>query len=338
MKRFWLQKIGVDLGTTNVLVYLPGTGIVVNEPSVVALDAATNKVVAIGEEARQMLGRTPDSIIAAHPLKDGVIANYGITAAMLKSYLNRLTGRIRLIRPEMMVAVPAGVTSTERRAVIDACIDAGAKQAYLIKEPIAAALGANIPIATPSGHMVIDVGGGTTEAAVIALGDIVASSSVRVGGNRFDACIANYIRKKYDLVIGLSSAEMIKRKIGAAVPLKKELKLEISGSNAISGLPESIMITTSDVVRAIREPLDEIISAVKQVLQKTPPELASDIMDKGIVLTGGGALLRNLDHLLTNVTGVPCELATDPLLCVVKGTGVAVEHLDAFKRSVLWAK
>lgn len=338
MKRFWIRKIGVDLGTTNVLVYLPGAGIVVNEPSVVALDAATSKVVAIGEEARQMLGRTPDSIIAAHPLKDGVIANYGITAEMLKSYLNRLTGRIRLIRPEMMVAVPAGVTSTERRAVIDACIDAGAKQAYLIKEPIAAALGANIPIATPSGHMVIDVGGGTTEVAVIALGDIVAASSVRVGGNRFDSCIANYIRKKYDLVIGLSSAEMIKRKIGAAVPLKKELKLEISGSNAISGLPESIMITTSDVVRAIREPLDEIMSAVKQVLQKTPPELASDVMDKGIVLTGGGALLRNLDHLLTNVTGVPCQLADDPLLCVVKGTGIAVEHLDAFKRSVLWAK
>ncbi len=334
----FLQRLGIDLGTTNVLVYIPGKGIVINEPSVVALDAATNRVVAIGEEARQMLGRTPESIIAAHPLRDGVIANYRITEAMLRHFLNRLSGPLRLIRPEMMVAVPAGVTSTERRAVIDACVESGAKQAYIIKEPIAAALGANIPIATPAGHMVIDLGGGTTEVAVIALGDIVAATSVRVAGNKIDQAIGNYIRKKYNLVIGETTAEQIKIKVGAAAPLKKDLQMEISGSNTISGLPESIVVTTDDVVSAAREPLAEVINAVKAVLQKTPPELASDVMDKGIVMTGGGALFRNLDQLFTKVTGVPCQVAEEPLLCVVKGTGIAVEHLDSFKRSILWAK
>ncbi len=335
----WLiRRLGVDLGTTNVLVYQPGKGIVINEPSVVALDAATNRVVALGEEARQMLGRTPDSIVAAHPLRDGVIANYRITEAMLRHFLNRLAGPVRLFRSEIVVAVPAGVTSTERRAVIEACIESGAKQAYIMKEPIAAALGAGIPIATPAGHMVIDVGGGTTEVAVIALGDIVAATSVRVGGNKFDEAITNYIRKKYNLVIGESTAEQIKIKVGAASPLKKELRIEISGSNTISGLPESIVVTSNDVVNGIREQLNEIISAVKSVLQKTPPELAADVMDKGIVMTGGGALLRNLDQLLTRVTGVPCQVAEEPLLCVAKGTGIAVENLDSFKRSLLWAR
>lgn len=333
-----LKRLGIDLGTTNVLVYVPERGIVVNEPCVVALDASDNKVMAIGTEAKEMLGRTPGSIIAAHPLKDGVIANYKITQAMIRHFINKLGGRIHLFKPEIMAAIPAGVTSTEKRAVIDACISAGAKNAYVIKEPIAAALGAGIPIASPSGNMIIDIGGGTTEVAVIALGDIIASSSVRVGGNRIDLAIASYVRKKYNLVIGETTAENIKTKIGSALPLKKELKIEVSGSNTISGLPESVMVSSSDVVSGIREVLKEIIAAVKVVLQKTPPELASDIMDKGVIMTGGGSQLRNLDKMLTKIIGVPCQVAEDPLLCVAKGTGIAVENLDSFKKSVFWAK
>jgi len=333
-----LKRLGIDLGTTNVLVYVPEKGIVINEPCVVALDASSNKVMAIGTEAKEMLGRTPESIIAAHPLKDGVIANYHITLAMLRYFISRLGGRIRLFKPDIMVAIPAGVTSTEKRAVIDACISAGAKNAYIIKEPIAAALGAGIPIASPSGNMIIDVGGGTSEIAVIALGDIVSSTSVRVGGNKMDEAIANYIRKKHNLVIGEATAENIKTRVGSALPLKKELKMEVSGCNTITGLPESLIISSSDVVIGVREVLQEIIAAVKSVLQKTPPELASDVMDKGIIMTGGGAQLRSFDKMLTKITGVPCQLAEDPVLCVAKGTGIAVENLDAFKKSVLWAK
>lgn len=333
-----LRRLAIDLGTTNVLVYIPDKGIVINEPSVVAVEVATNRVMAIGQEAREMVGRTPESIQAVHPLKDGVIANYRVTQAMLRYFVNKLGGRIRLVRPEVMVAAPAGITSTERRAVIDACIAAGAKAAYIIKEPVAAALGAGIPIASASGHMVIDIGGGTSEVAVISLGDIVAASSVRVAGNKMDDAIAGFIRRKYGLVVGNPTAEEIKIKIGAALKLKKELSMEVSGSNAVSGLPESVIVTSSDIVQAVKEPIAEIIAAVKEVLQKTPPELASDVMDKGIVLTGGGSLLRRIDDLLTKVTGVPCQLAEEPMLCVAKGTGIAVEHLDAYKRSVLWAK
>lgn len=333
-----LKRIGIDLGTTNILIYIPEKGIVVNEPSVVALDASTNQVIAIGQEVKEMLGRTPESIIAAHPLKDGVIANFNITKAMLKYYINKLSGRVRLFRPDIMVAIPAGVTSTERRAVVDACIAAGAKNAYVIKEPIAAALGAGIPIASPSGNMIIDIGGGTSEIAVIALGDIVASTSVRVGGNKMDLAIASHIRKKYNLVVGEATAEKIKVKIGSALPLKKEMTMEVSGCNTITGLPESIMISSSDVVLGVREVLQEIIAAVKTVLQNTPPELASDVMDKGIVMTGGGSMLRSLDQMLTKVTGVPCQVAEEPQLCVAKGTGIAVENLESFKKSVLWAK
>lgn len=333
-----LRKLGIDLGTTNVLVYVPGKGIVVNEPCVVALETSDNRVMAIGNDAKKMLGRTPESIIAAHPLRDGVIANYKITQAMLKFFIDRLGGKIRLFRPDIMIAIPAGVTSTEKRAVVDACIAAGAKNAYIIKEPLAAALGAEIPIATPSGHMIIDIGGGTSEVAVIALGDIVASTSVRVAGNKMDEAIINYTRKKYNLAIGEQTAEDIKIKIGAALPIKKELSMEVSGCNTITGLPESVIIKTPDVVVAIKDVLNEIISAVKSVLQKTPPELASDVMDKGIIMTGGGSKLREFDVLLTKVTGVPCQLAENPELCVVKGTGIAVEHLEAYKKSVLWAK
>lgn len=333
-----LRRLGIDLGTTNVLVYIPGKGIVINEPCVVALETSDNRVMAIGEEAKKMLGRTPESIIAAHPLRDGVIANYKITQAMLKFFVDKLGGRVRLFRPDIMIAIPAGVTSTERRAVIDACLAAGAKNAYIIKEPVAAALGAGIPIATPTGHMVIDIGGGTSEVAVIALGDIVASTSVRVAGNKMDEAIANYIRKKYNLAIGEQTAEDIKIKIGSALPLKKELSMEVSGCNTITGLPESVIIKTADTVVAIKDVLNEIIAAVKSVLQKTPPELASDVMDKGIVMTGGGAKLREFDQLLTKITGVPCEIAEQPEFCVAKGTGIAVEHLEAYKKSVLWAK
>jgi rod shape-determining protein MreB and related proteins len=333
-----LKRIGLDLGTTNILIYIPGRGIVINEPSVVALEVSQNKVMAFGQEAKEMLGRTPDSIIAAHPLKNGVIANFGIAKAMLRHYINKLSGAVRFIKPEIMISIPAGATSTERRAVTDAAIQAGAKAAYLIKEPVAAALGAGIAIASPSGNMIIDIGGGTSEVAVIALGDIVASTSVRVGGDKFDQAIANQIRKKHNLVIGETTAEQIKIKIGSALPLKKELSMEVSGCNAISGLPESVMVSSSDIITGLRGPINDIIAAVKSVLQKTPPELAADIMDKGIVLTGGGSLLRGLDVLLTKVTGVPCQTAEDPMLSVAKGTGLAVENLEHFKKSVLWLK
>lgn len=332
------RRIGVDLGTTNILVYVPEKGIVIDEPAVVALDASDNKIVAYGEEARKMLGKTPESINAAHPLKDGVIASFKITEAMLRYFINRVSGRLRLFRPDIMAAVPVGVTSTERRAVVDACIAAGAKNAYLIKQPIAAALGAGVPIAAPEGHLIIDIGGGTTEIAVISLGDVVASASVRVGGNRFDSAIAAFIRKKYSLVIGEQTAEQVKIKVGTVLPMKKELQMEVSGSNFVTGLPESIIVYSSDVLNAVQEELQEIIATVKTVLQKTPPELASDIMDKGMIMTGGGSMIRNLDGLLTKVTGVPCQLAEEPRLCVAKGTGIAVEHLDEFLRSVLWAK
>lgn len=332
------RKIAIDLGTTNSLVYIPNKGIVINEPSVVALQATDNKIMAIGKDAKEMLGRTPDSIIAAHPLQEGAIANFRITEAMLKSFVDRVSSRIRLIKPEIMISVPAGVTSTERRAVIDACISAGAKQAYLIKQPVAAALGAGIPIATSSGNMIIDIGGGTSEVAVIALGDIVVSSSVRVGGDKIDSAISNCIRKKHNLIIGKQTAEKVKIEIGSAIASKDKLDKEISGSNSVTGLPESIIVNSGDIAKAAKSPLLEIINTVKEVLQNTPPELASDVMDKGIVITGGGAKLSNIDSLLTKITGVPCEVAEEPELCTVKGCGIALDHLDAYKRSILWAK
>jgi rod shape-determining protein MreB len=331
-----VSRIAIDLGTTNVIVGIPKKGIILNEPTVVALEASNGKVVAIGEEAKRMLGRTPESIVANHPLKDGVIANYRITETMLRYYVNKVSGNIRLFKPDVMVSIPAGITSTERRAVVDAITQAGAKNAYLVKEPIAAALGAGIPINTPTGNMIIDIGGGTTEVAVIALGDIVASSSVRIGGNKIDEAIATHVRKKYNLVIGEQTAEEIKIRIGTVLPLPKEQSMEVSGCNTISGLPESVIVTSSDVMASVKEEVAGILNAVKSVLQKTPPELASDVMDKGIIMTGGSSQLRNFDTLMSKVTGVPCQLAEDPILCVAKGTLIAVENLEAFKRSVLW--
>jgi len=332
-----VKRIGIDLGTTNVLVYVSKKGIVLNEPSVVAVSIDDNRILAVGKEAKDMLGRTPENIVAHRPLKDGVIADYRVTAAMLRYFINKVAGAIRLTRPEVMVSVPAGVTSTERRAVIDATLAAGAKAAYIISEPLAAAIGAGIPIGAPSGSLIVDIGGGTTEVAVISLGGIVCANSVRVGGNKIDAAIANYIRKKYNLAIGDRTAEEIKIEIGTALPEEPPRKMEIRGRDMIGGLPKSITITSNEVAEAISDELSQIINAIKTVLEKTPPELSADIIDKGMVLSGGGALLRNLDELISRETGVAAYVAEDPLLCVAKGTGIALEHLDEYKKSILAA-
>lgn len=332
------KRIAIDLGTTNTLVYVPKRGIIFNEPTVVAISAETDKILAVGKEAKEMIGRTPESIIASHPLRDGVIANYRVTEAMLRYYINKVSGAFNLFRPEVMVSVPAGVTSTERRAVIDATLAAGAREAHLIKEPVAAALGAGVPIGSASGNMIIDIGGGTSEVAVIALGDIVVSTSVRVGGNKMDEAITDYIRRKHKLIIGERTAEKIKIKVGTAMPLRQEKTIEISGSNSITSLPESLFVGSNDIPSALESVLKDIISAVKSILQKTPPELAADVIDKGIIMSGGGSKLRRIDDLFSRITGVPCQLAEKPLLCVVKGAGMALEQLDEYKKSVLWIK
>lgn len=328
------KRIGIDLGTANVLVSISKKGIVINEPSVVAVSTVDNKVMAVGNEAKEMIGKTPDTINASRPLKDGVIADYRITEAMIRYFINKITGSVRLFRPEVMVCVPAGVTSTERRAVVDATMQAGAKAAYIIKEPLAAAIGADIPIASPLGNMIVDIGGGTTEVAVISLGGIVTANSVRVGGNKIDNAIREYIRRKYGLAIGDKTAEDIKIKIGSALAIDNPPTMEIKGRDTIAGLPRIITINGNEVTEAIRDELDQIIAAVKSVLAKTPPELSSDVIDQGIVISGGGALLKNLDKLLTKATGVPCHVADNPLNCVARGTYIALENLDDYKRSL----
>jgi len=334
----FLKKIGIDLGTTNILVYVPRRGIVINEPSVVALSRGDKKILAVGDEAKQMIGRTPDTIIAKRPLKDGVIADYRTTEAMLYYFIHKAIGSFRIIRPEVMVAVPGGITSTERRAVIDATLAAGAKAAYIIKEPIAAAIGANIPIGSPSGNMIIDIGGGTAEMAVISLGGIVASTSVRIGGNKLDASIQEFVRKKYGLAIGERTSENIKIQIGSALILEDMLTMEVRGRDMVTGLPRTITVTSNDVTEAIQEELNGIVSAVKSVLFHTPPELSADIIERGMVLSGGSGLLRNLDQLLSQTTGVPVYVAEDALLCVARGTGIALENLESYKRSILQNK
>jgi rod shape-determining protein MreB len=328
------MKIGIDLGTANILVYVQGKGIVITEPSVVAV-SDDNRIVAVGEEAREMIGRTPGNIQAIRPMEDGVIADYVITEAMLSHFIAKVRGRVRFARPEVMISVPAGVTSVEKRAVRDAALKAGAKEAFLIEEPLAAAIGANVPISGPSGNMIIDNGGGTSEIAVIALGGIVVSHSLRVGGNKFDEAIATYIRKKYNLMIGERTAEEVKMQIGTALPLERELTMEVRGRDLIAGLPRTIPITSSEVMEAIEQPLQQLVAAVRSVLEQTPPELSSDIIDKGMVMSGGGALLRNVDKLLTQVTGVPCHVAENSLDCVALGTGLALEHFDFFKKSLV---
>ncbi|MEI6835599.1 MAG: rod shape-determining protein [Candidatus Falkowbacteria bacterium] len=334
----FIKRIGIDLGTTYTLVYLPKRGIVINEPSVVAISIDDNKILAVGNEAKDMLGRTPDTIRAVRPLKDGVIADYRTTEAMIRYFINKTLGGIRFFRPEVMVAVPAGISSTERRAVIEATISAGAKAAYIIKEPVAAAIGADIPIGSATGHMVIDIGGGTAEMAVISLGGIVSSTSVRVGGNKFDAAILEFVRKKYNLAIGERTAEEIKINIGSALFMEDKLYMEIRGRDIVTGLPRSITVSSDDVTEAIQNELEAIMVAAKRVLYTTPPELAADIMDKGIVLTGGSSLLRNIDQLISRTTGVPAYVADDALLCVAKGTGIALDNLDSYKRSILATK
>jgi rod shape-determining protein MreB len=334
----FIKRIGIDLGTTYTLVHVPRRGIVINEPSVVAISMSDKKILAVGNEAKDMLGRTPGNIVAIKPLKDGVIADYHTTEAMLRYFINKALSGVRLFRPEVMVAVPAGITSTERRAVIDATIAAGAKAAYIIKEPIAAAIGADIPIGSPSGHMIVDIGGGTAEMAVISLGGVVTSTSVRVGGTKFDSSIIDYIRRKYNLVIGERTAEEVKIGIGSALYLEDKLTMEIRGRDIITGLPRNIIVSSDDVTEAIQNELEAIIAAAKNVLRETPPELASDIMDKGMVLSGGSSLLRNLDQLLYRTTDVPAYVADDALLCVAKGTGIALENLDSYKRSIFATK
>lgn len=326
------------MGTTNILVHVPKRGVVINEPSVVAISNIDKKIIAVGAEAKEMLGRTPDTIIARRPLKDGVIADYKTTEAMLRYFINKALGGVRIFRPEVMVAVPAGITSTERRAVIDATIAAGAKAAYIIKEPIVAAIGANIPIGSASGHMIIDIGGGTSEIAVISLGGIVSSTSVRIGGNKLDIAITEHIRKKYGLAIGEMTAERVKISIGSALYLDEKLYMDVRGRDMITGLPKTISVSSDDVTDAIQAELEGISSAVKNVLYKTPPELSADVIDKGIVMSGGTSLLRNIDKMVSLTTGVSAYVADDALYCVAKGTGIALDNLESYKRSILATK
>lgn len=354
------KRIGIDLGTANSLVWLAGEGVVLNEPTVVAVTADENRVVAVGNEAKEMLGRTPGNIVATRPMRDGVIADYRVTEVMLGYFIDKVIGRNRFFRPEVMICVPSGVTQVERRAVLDATLSAGARVAYLIEEPLAAAIGAKIPIAQASGHMIVDIGGGSTEAAVISLGGVVVHKSARVAGNKLDEAIAQYVKKKYNLIIGERMAEMIKITLGDAVitkePVPSSLQLgaktpksvdvkvesskrsgslmEVRGRDTVTGLPRMIELSAPEVTEAILPILHQIVTAVKGVLEETPPELAADIIDKGIVMAGGTSTLRNLDRFMTMLTGVVCHVAEDPLLCVVRGTGVAIENIELYKRSV----
>jgi rod shape-determining protein MreB len=329
------RKLGIDLGTANTLVYVPGKGVVLNEPSVVAVSELDNRILAVGLEAKGMIGKTPDSIIAYRPMKDGVIADYRVTEAMLRYFIGKVLGPFNIFKPEVMVSVPAGVSSTERRAVIEAAMKAGAKNAYVVKEPILAAIGAGIPIQEARGHMVVDIGGGTTDVAVISLGGIVASTSVKCAGDRIDHAIADYIKKTFNLAVGDKTAEEIKITVGSAVPLEEELIMTIKGRDFIAGLPRSTEISTNEIVKAIDKELRQIVKAIKDVLQETPPELSADIIDQGIIMTGGTSQLRNLPELVYRRTGVKAVLADDALYCVAKGTGIALDHLDTYKKSII---
>ncbi len=335
---FFSKKLGIDLGTANTLVYLPGKGVILNEPSVVAVSEIDNKILAVGNEAKEMIGKTPDSIIAYRPMRDGVIADYRVTEAMLRYYINKALGRFNFIRPEVMISVPAGVSSTERRAVVEAAIKAGAKNAYVVKEPILAAIGAGIPIYEPKGRMIVDIGGGTTDVAVISLGGIVASTSVKCAGNKIDQAISDYVKKTHNLAIGDQTAELIKITIGSALPLEEELAMTIKGRDYISGLPRSVEIKTNEIVKAIDKELRTMVKAIKDVFQETPPELSSDIIDNGIIMSGGSSLLRNLPILVERRTGVKALLADDAYFCVAKGTGIALEHLNVYKKSIISKK
>lgn len=328
------KRIGIDLGTVNVLVHEKGKGIVLREPSVVAISVNDNRIMAVGNEALEMLGRTPDTIEVLRPMRDGVIADYVVTEAMLRYFITKVVGRMPLFRPEVMVSVPVGVTSVESRAVQDAAVQAGAREAFLIPEPLAAAMGAGMPVGTPSGNMIVNMGGGTTEAAVISLHGIVTSASVRVGGNKVDEAIAAYVRRKYNLMIGERTAEQIKIEIGSALPMDTELTVEVRGRDQVAGMPKTIEISSDEVTEAIVEPLQSIIGVAKEVLEQTPPELVSDVIDRGMVMTGGGALLRNMDRLLTQETGVPCYVAENPMACTALGAGKALENYQLIRRTL----
>jgi len=328
------RKIGIDLGTCNSLVFVPGKEIILNEPSVVAVSISENKILAVGKEAKEMTGRTPEAIRVYRPLKDGVIAEYRITEAMLRYFIDNSPGW-RFIKPEVMIGVPAGITSTEKRAVIEAGVSAGAKAVYTVKEPILAAIGAGIPISSCSGHMIIDIGGGTTEIAVISLGGIVVSRSLRVAGDKMDSDISDYIKKKHNIALGEKSVEDIKINIGTTMMEEEEQIIEVRGRDLVTGLPRNINVSSNEVYEAISDTMEEIIQVVKQVLRETPPELSADIMDKGMVVAGGGALLRNIDILITEKTGVPSFVAEDALLAVANGTGVVLDNLEVYKKSIM---
>lgn len=335
---FFSPRLGIDLGTTNVLVFVPGKGVVLNEPSVVAVSSENNKVLAIGTEAKQMVGRTPDTIQAYRPMKDGVIADYRVTEAMLRYFMRKALGKWNIWKPTVLVSVPAGVTSTEKRAVIEAAMKAGAADAFVVKEPILAAIGAGIPIQEPLGRMVADMGGGTIDVAVISLGGIVASTSVKVAGNALDRAIIDHAKKAHNLAIGDKTSEEIKIKIGSAVPVTEELAMQVKGRDLVSGLPRTVEFKTNEIVAAMNRELREMMNAVRKVLQETPPELASDIIDNGIILTGGTSQLRNMPELVLRRTGVQAKLAQDAYFCVARGTGVALKHLDTYKKSILSKK
>lgn len=335
---FFSKDIGIDLGTANTLVYVRGKGIVVREPSVVAINKNINSVMAVGEEAKRMIGRTPGNIVAIRPMKDGVIADFDITQNMLKYFIKKAYNKNKFVRPRVLVCVPSGVTEVEERAVVEAAEQAGAKEAFVIEEPMAAAIGAGLPVGEPTGSMVVDIGGGTSEVAILSLGGIVTSKSIRVGGNELDDAIIQYIKKEYSLMIGERTAEKIKVTIGSAYPSEEKKFMEIKGRDLVSGLPKPIEINSQEILEALREAVNNIVEAVKYTLEKTPPELASDIMDKGIMLTGGGALLSGLDDLLRAETGMPVCIAEEPLDCVVKGTGMVLDDVEMFNKVMAASK
>jgi rod shape-determining protein MreB len=331
----FVSRIGIDLGTTNTVVFVPGKGFVVNEPTIVALTLPDNTVMAVGKEAKEMIGRTPGDIAAYRPLKDGVVADYYITRAMLKYFINRATGRWNLFRPDVVISVPAGITATERRAVVNAAEEAGAKNAYVVREPLLAALGAGVAINSSSGNMIINIGGGTSEVAVISLGGIVCWSSVRVAGNKFDEAIVNFVKKKYGVAIGEQTAEAAKISAGSAMPLKNKLEVQIRGRDLLNGLPKDIILNSNEIAEALNSYLMEVAAAVQNVFNETPPELVADVMEKGIILSGGSANLRHIDSFFEGLLGVPTYVAEDSIFCVAKGSGIIIDHLDVYKRTLL---
>lgn len=331
----FVTKIGIDLGTANTIVYVPKKGFVVNEPTIVALAQADNQVLAVGMEAKNMIGRTPQDIVAYKPLKDGVIADYYITKAMLRYFIAKAIGNFNIIKPDVVISVPAGITANERRAVTNAAREAGAKDVYIVKEPILAALGADIPINSHSGNMVINIGGGTSEVAVVSLGSIVSWASLRVAGNKFDAAIMEFIKKKFSVYIGEQTAEQVKIEVGSALPMKEKLSVKVRGRDVVSGLPKDVNVTSNEIAEALNPLLLDIAASVQTVFNATPPELVADIMEKGIIISGGGAQLRNIDEFFKRMTGVSCYIAEEPLFCVAKGAGLILEHLDVYKRTLL---